>query len=88
MLGARAAAVELLEALNTEVEHRFGTGLGALPAEAQSLRDETGNTHGDDNHKALIKATAQYVVRAVPYAHESKLVKANVRQLLVPFARA
>ena len=82
LLGARATVVGVLEALNAEVEHRFETGLGALPAEAQSLRDETGYTHGDDNHKALIKATAQYVVRAAPYAHESKLVKANVRQLL------
>jgi hypothetical protein len=80
LFGARAAVVGLLEALNAEVEHRFESGLGALPAEAQSLRDDTGWT--DDNHKSLIKATAQYVVRAAPYAHESKLVKANVRQLL------
>ncbi len=44
LLGARTAVVGVLEALNAEVEHRFETGLGALPAEAQSLRDETGYT--------------------------------------------
>jgi hypothetical protein len=82
LLDARAALAGVLEALSTELEGRFKAGLGTLPAEAQGLCDNHGYAHCDDRHKRMIKATAQYVVRAAPYAHASKLVKANVRRVL------
>jgi ankyrin repeat protein len=54
--------------------------VGVLPAEAQSLCD--GDCGDDDTWKRRIKATVQFVVRAAPYAHVSKLAKANVRRVL------
>jgi ankyrin repeat protein len=81
LLGTRDALRAALGSLETEIEHRFRDGVGTLPAEAQSLCD--GVFGGDDEHrKRLIQATAEYVVRAAPYAHVSKLVKGNVRRVL------
>ena len=81
----RTFVVDVLDAVvHPHLVRQVEEELGALPAEAQKLRDTKEYRPGaiNDDHKQLIVATAQYVVRAAPYAHVSNLVKSNVRQLL------